>query len=251
MKFEDMLNTVILGNSYEIIKDIPDNSIDLIVTDPPYEYTTGGGAGCFETKKRKYHNEYYKVATNTNLLQKTKEYKNEGQKRVWKNKKKSREEIKHISSGFDLELLNELDRTMKKINIYIWCSKHQVEPLLKHYLEKKCNIEILTWHKTNPLPTMNNTYANDTEYCIFARESGVQLNGDYETKRKYYVTNINKSDKDKFKHPTIKPINIIKNLIINSSNKGDIVLDCFSRKWNNMCSSKRTKQAIYRHRNRS
>ena len=26
----------------------------------------------------------------------------------------------------------------------------------------------------------------------------------------------------------IKPINIIKNLIINSSNKGDIVLDCFS-----------------------
>ena len=46
-------------------------------------------------------------------------------------------------------------------------------------------------------------------------------------------------------------LNIIKNLIINSSNKGDIVLDCFSRKWNNMCSSKRTKQAIYRHRNRS
>ena len=64
-------------------------------------------------------------------------------------------------------------------------------------------------------------------------------------------TNINKSDKDKFKHPTIKPINIIKNLIINSSNKGDIVLDCFSRKWDNLCCCKRTKQAIYRHRNRS
>lgn len=117
---------------------------------------------------------------------------------------------------------------MKRINIYIWCSKHQVEPLLKHYLDKKCNIEILTWHKTNPLPTMNNTYANDTEYCIFARESGVVLNGDYETKRKYYVTNINKKDKDKFKHPTIKPLQIIKNLIINSSNEGEIVLDCFS-----------------------
>lgn len=125
---------------------------------------------------------------------------------------------------------------MKRINIYLWCSKHQVQPLLKHYLDKNCNIEILTWHKNNPLPTMNNTYANDTEYCIFARESGVPLNGDYYTKRKYYVTNINKTDKDKYKHPTIKPINIIKNLIINSSNKGDIVLDCFSRKWNNMCS---------------
>lgn len=75
---------------------------------------------------------------------------------------------------------------------------------------------------------MNNTYANDTEYCIFARESGVQLYGDYETKRKYYISNINTRDKNKFKHPTIKPLNIIKNFIINSSNENDIVLDCFS-----------------------
>lgn len=237
MKFEDMINTITLGDSYELIKDIPDKSIDLVVIDPPYEYTTGGGAGCFGTKKRKYHSEYYKVATNTNSLQNSKEYKNEGQKRVWEDKKKSREEIKHISSGFDLELLNELDRILKKINIYIWCSKHQVEPLLKHYIDKNCNIEILTWHKTNPLPTMNNTYSNDTEYCIFARESGVPLNGNYETKRKYYVTNINTKDKEKYKHPTIKPLSIIKKLIINSSKEGDIVLDCFSRKWNNVCSS--------------
>lgn len=34
--FQDMLNTITLGNSYELIKEIPDNSIDLIVTDPPY-----------------------------------------------------------------------------------------------------------------------------------------------------------------------------------------------------------------------
>ena len=199
ISFNEMLNTITLGDSYEIIKNIPDNCIDLIIIDPPYEYTTGGGAGCFGTKKRKYHNEYYKVARNTNLISNSKEYKNDGSKRVGENKKKSREEIKHISSGFDLELLNEFDRVLKKINIYIWCSKHQVEPLLNHYLNKGCNIEILTWHKTNPLPTINNTYANDTEYCIFARESGVQLNGDYETKRKYYVTSINKNDKDKFK----------------------------------------------------
>lgn len=226
MELKNMLNTITLGDSYRLIKDVPDKSIDLVIIDPPYEYTTGGGAGCFGTKKRKYHNEYYKVAINTNSQ--NKQYKNKEQKRVWEDKKRSREEIKHISSGFDLGLLNELDRTLKKINIYIWCSKHQVEPLLKHYLDKDCNIEILTWHKTNPLPTMNNTYANDTEYCIFARENGVPLNGDYETKRKYYVTNINTKDKDKFKHPTIKPLKIIKNFIINSSQKGDIVLDCFS-----------------------
>lgn len=221
MKFENMLNTITLGDSYQLIKDIPDKVVDLIIIDPPYEYTTGGTNNY--VANRPYHKEYYKVATNTNNLN--------------ERKVKNRVEIKHISSGIDYSILEEFGRIMKKINIYIWCSKHQVEPLLKHYLDKKCNIEILTWHKTNPLPTMNNTYANDTEYCIFARESGIKLKGNYETKRKYYVSEINKKDKEKFKHPTIKPLNIIKNFIINSSKESDVVLDCFSRKRNNMCSS--------------
>jgi len=36
MKFEDMLNKIICGDCLEVMKDIPDNSIDLIVTSPPY-----------------------------------------------------------------------------------------------------------------------------------------------------------------------------------------------------------------------
>ena len=38
---------------------------------------------------------------------------------------------------------------------------------------------------------------------------------------------VNKEDKKLYKHPTIKPLDIIKNLIINSSSEGDTVLDCF------------------------
>lgn len=47
------LNKITCGDSYELIKEIPDKSIDLIVTDPPYEieHTTGGG-GCL--KKSEY-----------------------------------------------------------------------------------------------------------------------------------------------------------------------------------------------------
>lgn len=33
---KDNLNKIILGDSYELIKEIPDKSIDLIITDPPY-----------------------------------------------------------------------------------------------------------------------------------------------------------------------------------------------------------------------
>lgn len=38
-------NNVYCADSYEAIKDIPDKSIDLIITDPPYDipHTTGGG----------------------------------------------------------------------------------------------------------------------------------------------------------------------------------------------------------------
>jgi DNA modification methylase len=41
MKFEDMLNTITLGDSYKLIKDIPDKSIDLIYTDIPYLFYVG------------------------------------------------------------------------------------------------------------------------------------------------------------------------------------------------------------------
>lgn len=147
---------LINGDCYEKLKEIPNGSVDLVIIDPPYEYTTGGGAGCFGVKHRSYHEEYYQVAKNTTKLD---------QRKV-----KSRNEIINISSGIDYSVLDELDRILNKINIYIWCSKLQVEKLLRHYQEKGCAIDILTWHKTNPLPTMNNTYANDTEYLIFARE---------------------------------------------------------------------------------
>jgi site-specific DNA-methyltransferase (adenine-specific) len=35
MKFEEMINQVICGDCLEVMKDIPDNSIDTIITDPP------------------------------------------------------------------------------------------------------------------------------------------------------------------------------------------------------------------------
>lgn len=36
MKLEDMINTIQLGDCYELIKDIPNKSIDLVYIDIPY-----------------------------------------------------------------------------------------------------------------------------------------------------------------------------------------------------------------------
>ena len=185
------------GNSYELIKTIPDNSIDLVVTDPPYDFLTKhksdiyGGSGAFG--KRSYHNE---LQTN------------------------------NIVGGIDTDtILKELCRVMKKINIYIWCNKDQIYKYLDFF--KDCNMDLLTWHKSNPVPTCNNKYLSDTEYLLYFREGGVKIYGTYETKKKYYITQTNKVDKEYFEHPTIKPVNIIENLILNSSKENDIILDPF------------------------
>lgn len=175
----------------EGIKLLDDNSIDLVVIDPPYKL-------------------------NLNKVKKTNTFNNYAN------------ELLELKDGFDLKVLDLLIQKMKKINIYIYCSKRQVKELLDYFMSKGCNYELLTWHKMNPSPLTNNNYLPDTEYIVFARERGVRLYGNYHTKRKYYISGTNQVDKKKYKHPTIKPLPLIENHIENSSKPGDVVLDCFA-----------------------
>ena len=65
------------------------------------------------------------------------------------------------------------------------------------------------------------------EYCLYLREEGIALNDGYELKSKWYTSPINQSDKEKFKHPTIKPLELVKRHILHTTQQNDIVLDCF------------------------
>lgn len=137
-------------------------------------------------------------------------------------------ELVGIKDGFDICVLDELCRVMKKINIYFFCSQKQIIKLLDYFVKiKKCNWNILSWHKTNPVPACGNKYLTDTEYVLFFREKGVKVYGTYETKKTYWTTPLNVNDKKMYKHPTIKPEHIVKNLVINSSQPNEVVLDCF------------------------
>ena len=84
MKIEP--NNIYCGDSYELIKEIPDKSIDLIYTDIPYEIQSGGG-GTSEISKR---------------IQRI-----------------NKVELKDISNGIDYSILDEFVRIMKRIYIYI------------------------------------------------------------------------------------------------------------------------------------
>ena len=189
-------STISLYNAdcYEKIKEIPDNSVDLVIIDPPYLINAGKRGGCFGREKRAYHSGIYDTG---------------------------------LDVGLDMAILPELMRVMCKTNIYIWCNKNQLRQYINYFEANKCATELLTWHKTNPVPTCNNKYLSDTEYLLYFREHGVPIFGSYDTKRKWYVTPTNTADKKLYHHPTIKPLNIIKNLITNSSLQGGVVLDCF------------------------
>lgn len=136
-------------------------------------------------------------------------------------------DLKDILSGIDYSILNEFIRVSKDINIFIWCSKEQIPELLNYFLQYNVFFEILCWCKTNPIPATQNTWLPDIEYCLYFREKGHKLNDGYDLKSKYHISQINKLDKDKFEHPTIKPINLVKRHLLHTTQPNDVVLDCF------------------------
>lgn len=186
-------NKIYLGDCYELIKQIPDKSVDLIVTDPPYLLETEGSK----------ENNISKTFANCN------------------------NELKNIDEGINLEILDEFMRVMKKPNIYIWCNKKQILDYLNYFVGgHNCSFEIMTWLKSNPTPLCGGNYLIDKEFCLYFRK-GVKLNTTFETAFTYWQSSKNKNDKDLFLHPTCKPLYIIKMLIQNSSNEKDVVLDTF------------------------
>ena len=172
---------------------IPDGSIGLVVMDPPYCIETMGG-GAFGPANRSYH-----------------------------------AELEPLSDGIEKSVLDIICRKLSAINIYVWCNKRQLRQYIDYFEDRGCTTECITWHKTNPVPTCNNKYLSDTEYLLFFREPGVKLYGSYSTKRKWYVSSYNKADKERFGHPTVKPLEIIRNIVGNSAPRGGetVILDPF------------------------
>ena len=195
MKLE--LNKIHLGDSYELIKQIQDKSIDCIYTDVPYLYQeTGGHKGDLASRIKRL-----------NYV-----------------------ELGDIRNGIDYSILNEFVRVLKKVNCFIWCSRDQILDIMNYFYDyKELKPTILVWHKTNPTPQTNGVWLSDLEYCLYFRESGVgKLNDGYELKSKFYQSSSNVDDKNEWNHPTIKPLELVKRHLLHTTKENDIVLDCFS-----------------------
>lgn len=79
-------NNIYLGDCYELIKQIPDKSVDLVYIDIPYQFSSGGG-GSSEIAKRINRLNY--------------------------------QDLLDIRNGINYSIFDELVRLMKYIYIYM------------------------------------------------------------------------------------------------------------------------------------
>lgn len=193
MKYE--ANNIYNEDCYKAIKEIPDKSIDCIYVDIPYLY--GGG----------YHKHENKCGVGIS--------------------KALVDSLQDIIQGIDFSILDEFVRVMKKVNLFVWCSKEQILPLLNYFDKKDINYDIMFWGKTNPQPLARNSWLSDVEYCLHFRQKGVTLNDGFELKSKFYISSINMKDKGKFEHPTIKPLSLVERHLLHATQPNDLLLDCF------------------------
>lgn len=180
------------GDCLELMRDIPDNSIDLVVTDCPYKIVKGG---C------------------TNKAVKLKGAKNEN----LKNGSVFSENIIKFEDWLPI-----IYRVLKTgTHCYIMINDRNLKDLIVEAEKSGFKLlNILVWKKTTHTP--NRYYLKNCEFIVFLRKGKAKNINNMGTFSIIEVPNV----KDK-KHPSEKPVELMKILISNSSNEGDIVLDPF------------------------
>lgn len=218
------LNKIHLGDCLELLKQLPDNSIDLTVTSPPYADLRkyNGFSWDFEEIAK----ELYRVTKDGGVV-------------IWivgDKVKNGTEQLipQRQSIYFKDEVGFNLDDTL------IYASDKP--PLTHRRYEQKFEF-ILSLTKGKPKtfnPIMEESkYAGESKKARTFRHTGEELQETHVKsavkKEKIkgniwnYSTGYNKSTKDKiaFKHPAIFPEKLAEDAILSWSNEGDIVLDCF------------------------
>lgn len=187
---EKYINRIIHGDCLEVMKTFPDKSIDLVLTDPPYEIHAKSGGGLHKT-------------------------------RTW---------LQDIAEGgmdtFNpYPFLAEMIRVCKTPHAYIFCSKNLLGRYIDYFQNNNLNWEILVYAKRNPIPTKNNKYLSDKEYCFFVRGEKCYFNNDRPFQEYKTVQYVNVSENEL--HPAQKDQDYLERLILKSSKEGDIILDPF------------------------
>jgi site-specific DNA-methyltransferase (adenine-specific) len=222
---------------------IPDNSIDLILTDPPYIISGESGMNShYNTVKYNEENniEFVKTEDEWKAYKKTSEIKLTSKHKenylkygtIYGKKYCVKTDYGDWDSDFTLEKLEEfISEYYKKLKkggtiiifFDLWKISHLKDILEKHKFKQ---IRFIEWIKTNPQPLNSsvNYLTNCREIALVAiKGSKPTFNSKYDNGIYMYPL---QGGKNRF-HPTQKSIQLFEDLIEKHSNEGDIVLDTF------------------------
>lgn len=191
------MGKLINGGCMEYMRTLEDESIDLIVTDPPYPTTSRGHAGNSGGMLQKEINKRGKVFEHNNID--CTEY--------------APEFYRVLKDGSHCYVMTNHINLIKMLNVFTDCGFHFIKSLI--------------WNKGNKI--MGQYYMSQFEYILFFRKGyGKKINN---CGTADILSVPNKKTKDangKNIHDTEKPVELMKILIENSTQKGDIVLDPFA-----------------------
>jgi site-specific DNA-methyltransferase (adenine-specific) len=181
-----------LGDCLELMKDIPNKSIDLVVTDPPYKIIQGG---CTNKAVR------FKGSTEQQLKNGTLFKENDIKFSDW---------------------IPEVYRVLKEdSHCYIMSNDRNLKELLNVCEETGFKLlNILVWGKSKHSP--NRYYMKNCEFIALLRKGKAKNINNMGTKQLLLVDNVENK-----KHPSEKPTKLMQILIENSSQENDIILDPF------------------------
>ena len=115
--------------------------------------------------------------------------------------------------GFDPTFLNNYK------NWFCFCSRHNLVEILN--IANGGKWALLHWCKPNPVPTCNNTYLSDVEYCVHKFSKG-RLFGKMKDKSLFMVHPCGNKETI---HPNEKPLIFVRKLLTLGSQENDLILD--------------------------
>lgn len=183
------------GDCLEVMKQIPDGSVDCVITDPPYRVISGGRNDELSKKRRN---------SPCGILSK-----NDGKI------------FEHNNIDFK-DWVPEVYRVLKD-NSDFYCMTNTMNIFKLNEICTKTGFKlhnILVWEKNNATP--NRWYMKNCEYTLYYYKGQANPINELGSKTVHSFTNPN--DKN---HPTEKPVGLMELYVRNSSNIGDTILDPF------------------------
>jgi len=210
-----MVNKIIQGDALNILPKMPDNYIDMILTDPPYMISQKG----LKIDRTKIEN---KSLRRNGKRSKELNY-DFGE---WDHFN-SREEFLEWTEGWVKECFRLLKDTGNFVSFFSKSEISHFEDILNKYGYVR---QTIIWHKTNPVPQIFKVgFMSSVEFMSWAtKQRGAKHTFNYKLGQHHnFIETPICMGKERKRHPTQKPLKAIKWLIKYLSNKNDIILDPF------------------------